>query len=718
MPDELVRPHTEEEIEEMTDKLKNRGGSKINNVYDVIKHKKKKLRARQVMDQKANSIADLAAGLLEFGDLGKVEAVELEKSTKTQKEASALRAEVVRLVKLTNTYEADMQSMEDQIAQYEEEMQPEGVKKTKRREAIIDANALRRKRIAALRSRQEKSREALKVAIALRQPLQTQIEDLVTEIENTEEDIGEIVEITPDHSPSERAAINEKNALVEEKFNTEIPELRLKLEQMKLLLESLPTEDRLTNAHVLIPTKAPAEEKVEYESGSETTSITDQQKTLPEPAESLLKQMTVEERARYLGLEPGHRFYPPTEDHFPLPSADDLMKSNVETLKRLLPQERIAELKRNVKNEPFHTTEGITVQWADIYDAQFAKEWPDSVKHERMGIVRHKPPAPADARPAPVREGEAPVYPYGHPVADAPAFDVATFKASQWRRTRGVPTESTPVDFARPKYTSHAPWLQTDAEKLEDLQARQRAWNSAHSPLPDADGTRHAPYAASAENTTDSSTKTSYEVAVERKERMDALGDKLIQETLPEARAGPVPQNFVKNVPRITNLEVFKTLPGTQAEAAEREKARRAVLSETERQMEDAERAEYNAKREALKDDKYALANFEHEEHLKKVAEQKQAKHRAQQLKQKAASIARKAAKAAEREVKRAAMSEEEVQAERAENARKAAEGRERKRLEMEAKTPEELEEARERARVKNEEREKRSALLKENRGE
>ena len=47
----------------MQEKLEQRGGSKINNVYDVIKHAKKKLRVAAVLDQRANSVADLAAVL-------------------------------------------------------------------------------------------------------------------------------------------------------------------------------------------------------------------------------------------------------------------------------------------------------------------------------------------------------------------------------------------------------------------------------------------------------------------------------------------------------------------------------------------------------------------------------------------------------------------------------------------------------------------------------
>lgn len=64
-PKELSRVRTEEELKQIQDRIDDRGGSKKENVYDVIKRNKKKLRLKGVMDQKANSIADLAAVLVE-----------------------------------------------------------------------------------------------------------------------------------------------------------------------------------------------------------------------------------------------------------------------------------------------------------------------------------------------------------------------------------------------------------------------------------------------------------------------------------------------------------------------------------------------------------------------------------------------------------------------------------------------------------------------------
>lgn len=64
-PEALDRNYTEEEIEVMQEKLDARGGSKSELVWDIIRREKRKMRVKAVMDQRANSVADLAAVLLE-----------------------------------------------------------------------------------------------------------------------------------------------------------------------------------------------------------------------------------------------------------------------------------------------------------------------------------------------------------------------------------------------------------------------------------------------------------------------------------------------------------------------------------------------------------------------------------------------------------------------------------------------------------------------------
>ncbi|KAH9838127.1 Transcriptional regulation of mitochondrial recombination [Teratosphaeria destructans] len=71
MPESLKMPFTEEHIDEKFKKrLENRGGNKKEHPHDLAKRAKKRMRVRLIQDQKANSVADLAAVLLEQDDMG------------------------------------------------------------------------------------------------------------------------------------------------------------------------------------------------------------------------------------------------------------------------------------------------------------------------------------------------------------------------------------------------------------------------------------------------------------------------------------------------------------------------------------------------------------------------------------------------------------------------------------------------------------------------
>lgn len=78
--------HSEKEIQKLQEKLDQRGGSKKNNVYDVIRHNKKKMRVGAVLDQRANSIADLAAVLAEQESLGAKTQQSKEDEAKSQRD--------------------------------------------------------------------------------------------------------------------------------------------------------------------------------------------------------------------------------------------------------------------------------------------------------------------------------------------------------------------------------------------------------------------------------------------------------------------------------------------------------------------------------------------------------------------------------------------------------------------------------------------------------
>lgn len=70
LTEEIKRPYTDKQIADRKAKLEDRGGSKKETVFDVIKREKKKMRIKMVMDQKANSVADLAAILMRQEEKG------------------------------------------------------------------------------------------------------------------------------------------------------------------------------------------------------------------------------------------------------------------------------------------------------------------------------------------------------------------------------------------------------------------------------------------------------------------------------------------------------------------------------------------------------------------------------------------------------------------------------------------------------------------------
>ena len=140
--------HSKKEIERLEEQLRDRGGSKKENVYDVIKHKKKKLRVAAVLDQRANSVADLAAVLAAQEALG----------TRTQQdkdeEAKSRRAyQVQTMIDLAReAEEGGVEKMNAQINQ----LRKQYAKSSKADEPAEMSNNQLKKQVAQLVSRKKK----------------------------------------------------------------------------------------------------------------------------------------------------------------------------------------------------------------------------------------------------------------------------------------------------------------------------------------------------------------------------------------------------------------------------------------------------------------------------------------------------------------------------------------------------------------------------------
>jgi hypothetical protein len=139
--------HSKKEIEKLDEQLRDRGGSKKENAYDVIKHKKKKLRVAAVLDQRANSVADLAAVLAAQEALG----------TKTQQnkdeEAKTRRAfQVQTMIDMAKEVEQGaLDEVKLQIKQLKEQLESSAadgsteMSKTQLRKQLKDSIARRTK---------------------------------------------------------------------------------------------------------------------------------------------------------------------------------------------------------------------------------------------------------------------------------------------------------------------------------------------------------------------------------------------------------------------------------------------------------------------------------------------------------------------------------------------------------------------------------------------
>ncbi|KAF7195673.1 hypothetical protein HII31_02991 [Pseudocercospora fuligena] len=146
IPEEMKRPYTEKEIESIKRRLDNRGGSKKETVFDVIKRKKWKMRVRMVMDQKANSIADLAAILSRQEEKGAAISKEQELALELQRreDQDTIISLAERNATETDELKAKIPIMEADVARAEQEAQNKDNKSKERRSAFQKALHTRR----------------------------------------------------------------------------------------------------------------------------------------------------------------------------------------------------------------------------------------------------------------------------------------------------------------------------------------------------------------------------------------------------------------------------------------------------------------------------------------------------------------------------------------------------------------------------------------------
>ncbi|KAK5115843.1 hypothetical protein LTR85_009437 [Meristemomyces frigidus] len=471
----LSKPKTEAEIQQMKDKLSDRGGNKKENVYDLIVREKKRMRVKSVMDQKANSVADLAAVLIGQEELGAVtgEAREKEKRADRKKEveemlALAAEAEGGALEAL----EKELAGLQSRMENLEMDQRDEdGLTRTALKREMwqlmsrklrmeFASNAVKDARDPARRQTAQEQKPASQPRASVLRPvteedflrkshanrakmllnlakeaeqggfakLDRKIADWQQHIDTYGEEEGKFTlsqvhgfklsrrhmelaseaAVNPSRSGNLRAEVDgvrrkmaeykiellgeELKAAEELAFPERVESLQQALETSRRNLEALqatgflPGERERAAEKAAVQSSRRAEERLE-DDASAAEAVEPEPEVQPQAAESTTPAGEID----YMTVLPS----------FPGRSADRIPK-------RGHLRQKLLRL-----NSPVFSTEGVTVKWHNILDAEFAEAWPENVQHERMGWSRYTAP-----------KGNT----------DAPAIeDVSEFKELQWR---------------------------------------------------------------------------------------------------------------------------------------------------------------------------------------------------------------------------------------------------------------------------------------------
>ncbi|KAM3422680.1 hypothetical protein BST61_g167 [Cercospora zeina] len=298
LPEAIKQPYTEKHIEKLREKMNNRGGSKKETVYDVIKRRKKNMRARMVMDQKANSVADLAAILLRQQTRSGYVAGHKKRLLFIRKESN-----IEEIVSLEKQYgHRGTTAVDKMIAKLVARAKEAGAKSRDR--STTTREQRKEQYLKAQETRQAAAKARLK---------KLKIEWAVQAVKKAKQMAA------AERASREQAAIAKEEAAKEANGPDYKP-----------------------------PPREPTE--VDYKSFIETY-----------PAELDPLRALFEGRA--------------FDKQSPLHTLTPAQKGDLNIMKR-----------------PVFAKRGITVQWADVLDSEYAEEWPAKVKHLNMGFVRNTAP--------------------------------------------------------------------------------------------------------------------------------------------------------------------------------------------------------------------------------------------------------------------------------------------------------------------------------------
>lgn len=408
-PEEMKQPYTEKQIEAMQKKLDDRGGSKKETVFDVIKREKWKMRVKMVMNQKANSIADLAAILLRQEEKGVKTAEQKAEAGRRQRVQDIetmihlagryANGEMADLVNTIKTLEAELLEAQRQAQNKEFNAKIRKVhwqKALRTKREIEDMQLLARKT--------EWSANAVKIAktwaespTAARQAEADGWQELSKE---SEQDTADVMER---RRALDTSLASSETSEAREQLQADLDVAKRRRAKFRFA-KNMAEQKRNWNEVAL---KARFEGLYDGEFG-----VSEQPATTRETDASMdAASQTGPQQTQSKALEDFRDYLPnfPAELDPVAAARAGLLVDGPKSKKSY--GKDLHNMIKIAKSSVF-TAQGVSVKWANILDAEYAEVWPEAVQHERLGFVRNTAPRP-----------------------DLDAHDqVSDFKAAQWKK--------------------------------------------------------------------------------------------------------------------------------------------------------------------------------------------------------------------------------------------------------------------------------------------
>lgn len=343
-PRALARPFGQNAIKGLQRRLDDRGGSKTETVYDLIRRRKKSMRTRVVMDQKANSIADLAAVLIGQQHVG-----DTQRNARTRKGDDQRNVQMAGwLLSLANTADIMIPKMEERLRKFEAvTTRPTDLAKA---ETGISKGQARRSI-----PRLERRLKAVRFAVAaISEAKAKYIEDApgraTAAAKKAAKKAEEAVAGAGDTHAQKIGTIPESDSVRQARETN--PEAKNADTRTELSVDD--TDVEASHSGTEIVTRV--EGKSDLVQGTEPSSHHDLQPYLPSFDSQEIPFEILPKRAGNMG------------------------------------QDLLSQIKKMRK--PIYSMKGVKIKWQDPLDAEYAAAWPELVTHEPMGFVQYSAPDP------------------------------------------------------------------------------------------------------------------------------------------------------------------------------------------------------------------------------------------------------------------------------------------------------------------------------------